>query len=57
MKKEKDRYQQKKSASLQPTRRAMELTNLRDTRCDPQGSYTGQPMNPREKPVQDADDL
>lgn len=24
---------------------------------DPQGSYTGVPENPEEKPVQDADDL
>ncbi|MCL2698585.1 MAG: hypothetical protein FWE74_10970 [Oscillospiraceae bacterium] len=27
----------------------------RDT--DPNGSYTGVPLNPHEKPVQDADDL
>lgn len=25
--------------------------------ADPQGSYTGRPENPYEKPVQDADDL
>lgn len=24
---------------------------------DPNGSYTGRPVNPDEKPVQDADDL
>lgn len=24
---------------------------------DPQGSYTGRPVDPKEKPVQDADDL
>ncbi len=24
---------------------------------DPQGSYTGRPINPSEKPIQDADDL
>lgn len=24
---------------------------------DPNGSYTGRPENPREEPVQDADDL
>lgn len=29
--------------------------NLIDT--DPQGSYTGRPADPEEKPVQDADDL
>ena len=24
---------------------------------DPDGSYTGQPMDPHERPIQDADDL
>lgn len=24
---------------------------------DPNGSYTGRPMNPEDKPIQDADDL
>lgn len=24
---------------------------------DPNGSYTGRPMDPEEKPIQDADDL
>ena len=24
---------------------------------DPSGSYTGKPLNPKDKPVQDADDL
>lgn len=28
-----------------------------DLKTDPQGSYTGVPADPREKPVQDADDL
>lgn len=27
------------------------------TVVDPNGSYTGRPQNPYEKPVQDADDL
>ena len=26
-------------------------------RTDPNGSYTGRPVNPEEEPVQDADDL
>jgi len=30
---------------------------LRSKKTDPQGSYTGCPVNPLEKPVQDADDL
>ena len=25
--------------------------------ADPQGSYTGRPLDPEDKPVQDADDL
>lgn len=25
--------------------------------ADPMGSYTGKPLDPKEKPVQDADDL
>lgn len=27
------------------------------SKADPNGSYTGQPLDPNEKPVQDADDL
>lgn len=30
---------------------------IRADKADPQGSYTGRPANPRETPVQDADDL
>ncbi len=48
---------QDKKQMEEPTRRAMELTDLRDVRTDPLGSYTGSPLNPYEKPVQDADDL
>lgn len=44
-------------APMEPTRRALELTDLRDDRTDPLGSYTGRPADPRETPVQDADDL
>lgn len=32
-------------------------SNLQSASADPQGSYTGVPENPYEKPVQDADDL
>ncbi|TCL44468.1 MULTISPECIES: hypothetical protein [Oscillospiraceae] len=51
--------QNKKNAGAhaQPTRQALRLTNLSDERTDPLGSYTGQPANPNEVPVQDADDL
>ena len=30
---------------------------FRNPKTDPQGSYTGTPEQPGEKPVQDADDL
>jgi hypothetical protein len=33
------------------------MTRLGPDTTDPQGSYTGRPADPREKPVQDADDL
>ena len=29
----------------------------RPSNTDPYGSYTGRPVDPKEKPVQDADDL
>ena len=40
-----------------PMEKAMALTNLSSPETDPTGSYTGQPEDPREKPVQDVDDL
>ena len=43
--------------SRRPMKRAMALTDLSHRRTDPQGSYTGQPLDREEKPVQDADDL
>ena len=36
---------------------AKSMTRLGSDVTDPQGSYTGRPADPREKPVQDADDL
>lgn len=33
------------------------LKENKPAKDDPQGSYTGKPQNPDEKPVQDADDL
>lgn len=32
-------------------------SNMASKKNDPQGSYTGVPVDPYEKPVQDADDL
>lgn len=34
-----------------------EIVNVKSPKTDPQGMYTGVPINPYEKPVQDADDL
>lgn len=34
-----------------------EVIDTTPSKTDPLGSYTGLPVNPNEKPVQDADDL
>lgn len=36
---------------------AEKMKDFSADKTDPQGSYTGCPRNPEEKPVQDADDL
>lgn len=33
------------------------IVNQKPSKTDPNGSYTGKPLNPYEVPVQDADDL
>ena len=35
----------------------MAIVSMKDTKTDPNGSWTGVPENPYDKPVQDADDL
>lgn len=35
----------------------LEIVSLKNSQTDPQGSYTGIPLNPYDTPVQDADDL
>ena len=40
-----------------PMMKAMALTDCKSSKTDPQGSWTGVPVDPYEKPVQDADDL
>ncbi|MEA4814226.1 MAG: hypothetical protein VB112_04930 [Oscillospiraceae bacterium] len=40
-----------------PQSKAKKMTKLGHGKTDPQGSYTGQPTDRYEKPVQDADDL
>ena len=49
--------QRKADRAQRPMEKAMDLTELAGDRTDPQGSYTGQPLDRRERPVQDADDL
>ncbi len=40
-----------------PMNKAMNITRDQFSKTDPQGSWTGVPANPAERPVQDADDL
>lgn len=39
------------------TERATNIISMQNKQTDPNGSYTGVPENPNDKPVQDADDL
>lgn len=38
-------------------RKAREMSQFTAAKTDPQGSWTGQPLDPEEIPVQDVDDL
>lgn len=53
--------EKKKKKMMEPTQRAMEITDVfvsqGSMKSDPNGSYTGKPIDPNEVPVQDADDL
>lgn len=40
-----------------PMEKAREMSKFTAARTDPQGSWTGRPLDPYEIPVQDADDL
>ncbi len=42
---------------MKPTEKALKVVNLKSEKTDPQGSYTGVPLNEDEEPVQDSDDL
>lgn len=44
-------------ADNKPMQKARELSQLAAAKTDPMGSWTGQPLDPYEDPVQDADDL
>ena len=39
------------------TNKIADISSMQDKKTDPNGSYTGVPENPYDKPVQDADDL
>lgn len=40
-----------------PTSKALDVIDQFPDKADPEGSYTGKPMDLGSKPVQDADDL
>lgn len=40
-----------------PMQKAKELSQFTAAKTDPMGSWTGQPLDPNDVPVQDADDL
>ena len=48
---------EKRQSRGQKAEKEQRLTGQQISATDPQGSYTGVPVNPEEKPVQDADDL
>lgn len=41
----------------QPMKKARELSKFTAAKTDPNGSWTGRPLDPEDVPVQDADDL
>ena len=49
--------QKKRHFHESPMEKAMALTQFCAADTDPMGSYTGRPADPKEVPVQDADDL
>ena len=53
----KQKKQQRTTPPQQETPFSGPMTNFQSNQTDPQGSWTGLPMNEHEIPVQDADDL
>ena len=49
--------EKQKKQEPRPMQMARELSQLTAAKTDPMGSWTGQPLDPYEVPVQDADDL
>lgn len=52
-----DTMDQKQKKTDKPMEKARELSHFTAAKTDPMGSWTGQPIDPYEVPVQDADDL
>jgi hypothetical protein len=50
---EKDKKKREMAKRIMP----LNMVGLLPVAADPQGSYTGVPLDPDEQPVQDADDL
>lgn len=48
---------EKKKKQSKISDRVKEIISIKDAKTDPNGSYTGVPINPYDKPVQDVDDL
>lgn len=49
--------EKKNAEKVQNPSRVQEMLKNKASHNDPNGSYTGVPLDPREKPVQDSDDL
>lgn len=48
----------KKQCSMENMQKLVEsIIEMPPSDTDPEGSYTGRPVDPLEKPIQDADDL
>lgn len=49
--------EKKKNKQSEISDRVQEIISFKNVKTDPNGSYTGVPLNPYDKPVQDVDDL
>lgn len=47
----------KQTKTVMNNKRVEAIVNMAPSQTDPQGSYTGNPLNEDERPVQDQDDL
>lgn len=49
--------EKKKKKEVEITEKVKGIISMQSSATDPNGSYTGVPINPFEQPVQDSDDL